>query len=60
MSEVVIFDIETDGLQATKLHCLVDSKGRKLTTDDSIRGWCLDRLEAGDTVVGHNIIGYRV
>jgi len=58
MSEVVIFDIETDGLQATKLHCLVDSKGRKLTTDDSIRGWCLDRLEAGDTVVGHNIIGY--
>ena len=55
----MVFDIETDGLDPTLVHCLSytlpDGKGVNTVTDyDGMR----DILMAADTLIGHNIIRY--
>ena len=62
MDEHLIFDIETDGLQATKVHCLVimDLDGnvtRYREHDESLKQG-VERLKQADLLIGHNIIGY--
>jgi len=64
----MIFDIETDGLDATKIWCLViinHSNGKTLKYTDydddypSIKdGLC--SLQNADAIIGHNIIGYDI
>lgn len=49
-----VFDIETDGLYGTKIHCLVFSDGEtitSLTSYDDIRNFLL----SSDVLIGHNI-----
>lgn len=55
----MIFDIETDGLDPTKIHCLsytpLDGKGVQSVTDyDAMRGV----LMSADVLIGHNILRY--
>lgn len=50
-----VFDIETDDLNATKIHCLVyqgeDGKQHALTNYEDMRKFLLE----ADTLIGHNI-----
>ena len=57
----LVFDIETDGIDATKVWCIVaqDVETKK------IYKWRPDDIESGiqfllnaDALIGHNIIGY--
>lgn len=53
----MIFDIETDGLNPTKIHCLAFEEGNTVvatTNYDEMRA----ALMAADELVGHNIIRY--
>lgn len=57
----LIFDIETDGIEATKIHCIVV---RDADTGE-VRGFGPDNLTEGlrllrcaKRLIGHNIIGY--
>ena len=56
----IIFDIETDDLNATKVWCIVakevDGKSYKFTPDEIEDG--IKLLEQADTLIGHNIIGF--
>jgi len=57
----LIFDIETDGIEASKVHCIV----AKDADDITIYQFANDRLDEGvqflldaDELIGHNIMGY--
>ena len=56
----IIFDIETDDLNATKVWCIVakevDGKSYRFTPDEIEDG--IKLLEQADTLIGHNIIGF--
>ncbi len=61
----LVFDLETDGLEATTIHCIsiYDSETDEILsyndtggTEPVIRG--IQRIQDADTIVGHNIIGY--
>lgn len=52
----VVFDIETDGLEATKVHCLSHNTGPTLTDDGGISKF----LTLGHTYIGHNIQRYDI
>ena len=56
----LIFDIETDDLNATKVWCIVakevDGKSYRFTPDEIEDG--IKLLEQADTSIGHNIIGF--
>ena len=59
----LVFDIETDDLKATKIHCIVaqdiDTKEIfKFTPDRLQEGY--DFLTTADTLIGHNIIGFDI
>lgn len=64
----IVFDIETDGLDPSKIHCLglLDlSTGEQFTFNDQggdkppiSQGVCL--LDGADHIVGHNIIGFDI
>ena len=59
----LVFDIETDDLNATKIHCLVaqdvDTKEIfKFPPDKLQEGYEL--LTKADTLIGHNIIGFDI
>ena len=59
----LVFDIETDDLKATKIHCIVaqdaDTKEiYKFPPDKLDKGYAL--LESADKLVGHNIIGFDI
>lgn len=58
----IVFDIETDGIIATKIHCLVacevgTSKFVKITSYDGMRKFF---LRNDLTFIGHNIIRYDI
>lgn len=58
-NELAIFDIETDGLEATKIHCLVYySQGEyvSVTSYDRMR----DFFTSEAVLIGHNIIRYDI
>jgi hypothetical protein len=56
----MIFDIETDDLNATKIWCIVakelDGEIYKFGPDKILDG--LELLKSADTLIGHNIIGF--
>jgi DNA polymerase-1 len=56
----LIFDIETDDLDATKVWCIVakelDGKSYRFTPDEIEDG--IKLLQDADTLIGHNIIGF--
>ena len=59
----LVFDIETDDLKATKIHCIVaqdmDTKEiYKFPPDKLDKGYAL--LESADKLIGHNIIGFDI
>ena len=59
----LVFDIETDDLKATKIHCIVaqdmDTKEiYKFPPNKLDKGYAL--LESADKLVGHNIIGFDI
>jgi len=59
----LVFDIETDDLNATKIHCIVaqDVETQKVYTfppDKLQEGYKF--LSQADTLVGHNIIGFDI
>lgn len=54
-----VFDIEADGLEATKIHCLaLNNKGKVVSTSDvnKIRNFFLK----AEVLVGHNIYRYDI
>lgn len=54
-----VFDVEADGLNATKLHCLAAEKGGKVnatTSYDNMRSF----FSKATVLVGHNIIRYDI
>lgn len=59
----LVFDIETDDLKATLIHCLVaqdmdSGKIYKYPPDKLTEGYEL--LSNADTLIGHNIIGFDI
>ena len=59
----LVFDIETDDLKATKIHCIV----AKDVDTGEIHKFPPDKLQEGyeflttaDTLIGHNIIGFDI
>ena len=63
----LVFDIETDGLEATTIHTLAiyDSDAEKIYTyndegsgEPIVRG--IQHLQDSSCIVGHNIIGYDI
>jgi DNA polymerase I-like protein with 3'-5' exonuclease and polymerase domains len=59
----LVFDIETDDLKATLIHCLVaqdmdSGKIYKYPPDKLVEGYEL--LSNADTLIGHNIIGFDI
>ena len=59
----LVFDIETDGLKATKIWCIVaiDIKTDKVYSfnpDEIEEG--IKLLQTADTLIGHNIIGFDI
>ena len=59
----LVFDIETDDLKATKIHCIV---AQDVDTEEIFR-FPPDKLQEGyeflttaDTLIGHNIIGFDI
>ena len=59
----LVFDIETDDLKATLIHCIVaqdiDTKEIfKFTPDKLQEGY--EFLATADTLIGHNIIGFDI
>jgi len=59
----LLFDIEADGLNATKVHCIVtiDTETEEVKTygPDALHDGVASLLSA-DRLVGHNIIGYDI
>ncbi len=56
MTDYVI-DIETDGIQATKIHCMSVSGMATMTSYESITNF-LNSLTNEDRIIGHNFIRY--
>ena len=59
----LVFDIETDGLQPTKIYCMsvldVDSQEQfNFKPDNIVEG--INLLESADKLIGHNIIGFDI
>lgn len=59
----LVFDVETDGLDATKIWCIVaqdvDTKTIYTYGPNQLEEGC-DLLESADDLVGHNIIGFDI
>ena len=59
----LVFDIETDDLKATKIHCLVAQDANsgeifKFPPSNLQKGYEL--LSQADRLIGHNIIGFDI
>jgi DNA polymerase-1 len=61
--KALVFDIETDGLQPTKIYCLstldIDSK-EQINFGPSTLDEGIELLENADKLIGHNIIGFDI
>ncbi len=54
----VFLDIEADGLNPTKIHCVVTKRSNEAHLTHLSRRSLLDELAKGGKVCGHNLIGY--
>ena len=52
-----VIDIETDGIEATKIHCMSVSGMATMTSYESITNF-LNSLSTEDRIIGHNFIRY--
>lgn len=61
--DYAIFDIETDSLDATKIHCLVKTQfraGKRQVFQYTTYGGMRQALEEEDILVGHNIVRFDI
>ena len=60
MKKVVVFDVEADGLKATKLHCLSANMDDKISSTTSYERMAKLMSREDVILVGHNIIRYDI
>ena len=58
----LVFDIETDGLDATLIHCIVavDEENNTYTFDPNQIEEGVAFLQQATKLIGHNIIGFDI
>jgi len=60
--KVALLDVETDGLEYTKIHCiaikLLGEKTQLFTDVDKFSKWCNNNTDSNTLWVGHNICGF--
>tara|TARA_R100000988_G_C3999796_1_gene168268 strand:+ start:357 stop:2096 length:1740 start_codon:yes stop_codon:yes gene_type:complete len=58
----LVFDIETDGLDATQIHCIVavDEHDQVHAFDNTQIDEGISFLQSADKIIGHNIIGFDI
>lgn len=58
----LVFDIETDGLNATCIHCIVaiDEQDNTYTFDNKNIDEGVDFLKKANKLIGHNIVGFDI
>ena len=54
----VFLDIEADGLNPTKIHCVVTKRSNEAHLTHLSKRSLIDELAKGGKVCGHNLIGY--
>jgi DNA polymerase I-like protein with 3'-5' exonuclease and polymerase domains len=57
-TNTVFLDIEADGLNPTKVHCVVTKRSNEAHLTHLSRRSLVDELARGGQVCGHNLIGY--
>ena len=57
-TNTVFLDIEADGLNPTKVHCVVTKRSNEAHLTHLSRRSLMDELAKGGQVCGHNLIGY--
>lgn len=57
-TNTVFLDIEADGLNPTKIHCVVTKRANEAHLTHLSRRSLMDELAKGGPVCGHNVIGY--
>jgi DNA polymerase I-like protein with 3'-5' exonuclease and polymerase domains len=57
-TNTVFLDIEADGLNPTKVHCVVTKRSNEAHLTHLSRRSLMDELARGGQVCGHNVIGY--
>ena len=57
-TNTVFLDIEADGLNPTKVHCVVTKRSNEAHLTHLSRRSLMDELAKGGQVCGHNVIGY--
>lgn len=57
-TNTVFLDIEADGLNPTKIHCVVTKRSNEAHLTHLSRRSLLDELAKGGKVCGHNLVGY--
>ena len=57
-TNTVFLDIEADGLNPTKIHCVVTKRPNEAHLTHLSRRSLMDELAKGGKVCGHNLIGY--
>ena len=59
-TNTVFLDIEADGLNPTKIHCVVTKRPNEAHLTHLSRRSLMDELARGGKICGHNLIGYDV
>ena len=59
-TNTVFLDIEADGLNPTKIHCVVTKRTNEAHLTHLSRRSLMDELARGGKICGHNLIGYDV
>lgn len=59
-TNTVFIDIEADGLNPTKIHCVVTKRSNEAHLIHLSRRSLMDELAKGGPICGHNLIGYDV
>ena len=59
-TNTVFLDIEADGLNPTKVHCVVTKRSNEAHLTHLSRRSLMDELAKGGQICGHNLIGYDV
>ena len=57
-TNTVFLDIEADGLNPTKIHCVVTKRSNEAHLTHLSRRSLMDELAKGGKVCGHNLVGY--
>ena len=59
-TNTVFIDIEADGLNPTKIHCVVTKRSNEAHLIHLSRRSLMDELAKGGPICGHNLIGYDI